>query len=251
MKISELWNRLLYLVSVPKCIYCSEILEYGDKGLCKSCLEQFEKELTRDCSRCAKLLNFCTCSNFFLEKQGIKKLVKIYRYSMKEEPTRGNMLIYSLKRSHRSDVIEFLGDRLCTVIRQSVDLSSNPIIASVPRRKESIRKYGYDHAKLLAERVAKQLGLDYTSILISESKKAQKELSKEERFHNAKVKVKNKKIKDIKGREVILIDDIVTTGASMAASGKALKRLGAKKVIGATISIAYKDSYIPFQKSFL
>ena len=105
-------------------------------------------------------------------------------------------------------------------------------------------KYGIDHAELLAKSLAKKLSAQYYQPIISKSKKAQKKTSGEERLKNAQFKLKVR-AKSLSGKTVIIVDDIVTTGSSMGACAMLLRGLGAKKIIGATISIAYKDMYIP------
>ena len=178
----------------------------------------------------------------------VKNLIKVFRYSMKEEPTRGNSLIYSLKRDYRYDVIEFLSDQLCSAILHNYSLDNSFIVTSVPRRKESIIKYGYNHSEELARAVSKKLNIRYIRILQSKAKYAQKNLTKEQRFETANFTYIKKHPPNLKGMNVLIVDDIVTTGSSMAASAKLIKKLGAKKILGATIAIAYKDSYTPFVK---
>jgi len=156
-------------------------------------------------------------------------------------------LIYSLKRDNRKDVLDFLTKELCDAIENSVNNPSEMIFTNVPRRRESIRKYGMDHASLLAKSVAKYFSARYYQPLISKSKQEQKHMSGTQRLKNASFRLK-KGARSFKGKTVILIDDIVTTGSSMGACAMLLRALGAKKIIGAVVSIAYKDEYIPFNK---
>jgi predicted amidophosphoribosyltransferase len=59
--------------------------------------------------------------------------------------------------------------------------------------------------------------------------------------------MKDQKI-DLSSMKIIIIDDIVTTGASLGSCATQLKIAGASKVIGASVAITYKDKYIPFSK---
>lgn len=243
----KLYDLAVYLLSVPKCVYCGEILDFGDKALCKECLKLYNEQKLRNCSRCAKPIPECTCSNFYLEKRRIKKLIKVYRYRGYTKDLRGNSLIFSLKEDNRRDVFDFLSDELSASISMAFDPAlerENIIITNVPRRQTSINDKGYDHALVLAKRVAKKLGLRYESLLRSASDKAQKETRGRERIENAKYLPKRGKSISLKGKTVILIDDIVTTGSSMAASGEVLHLLGAKRIVGACLAIAYRDSFI-------
>ena len=162
-----------------------------------------------------------------------------------------NYLIYSLKQDNRSDVISFLSEELADAIKSSVSLdSAKVVVTNVPRRRKAIVNFGYDHAKLLATSVAKLLGLEYIELLKSRSKVAQKTVYGEQRMRNAKFDYACDEDLTLKGKTVILIDDIVTTGASITNSATLIKGLGARSIIGACLGTAYKEKYIDFDHSY-
>jgi competence protein ComFC len=143
-------------------------------------------------------------------------------------------------------VLEFISNELEESIRNSYKSPEQFIFTNVPRRRSSAIKYGIDHSALLSKSLAKRFSASYYQPLISKSKSQQKKTSGEERKYNASFKIKHG-AKDLKGKTVIIIDDVVTTGASMGACAMLLKGLGAKKILGASISIAFKDKYTPFE----
>ena len=245
MSLKEFKKSLLFYLSVPKCVGCKERLSRSDLALCPNCISEYENIKRRNCSICAKELSACSCTNSYLDTHYVHKLIKVFRY-IHDDPIPSNNLIYSLKRDNRSDVLTFLSKELAKSISTSVKDPQNYIFSNVPRRREGIVKYGIDHSALLAKSLAKHFSAEYYQPIVSISKKPQKKLNKDERLKNAKFKAK-KKAMSLKDKNVILVDDIVTTGASMAASAAVLKKLGAKTIIGAAISIAYKDSYVPFE----
>ncbi len=185
----------------------------------------------------------------YLKSHYVKKNVKVYRYRSKDREMPSNRIIYSLKQQNRADVFDFLADELTDAIRNSINTEGSEdkyIITNVPRRQRSIRKYGYDHSQELARRVAKRLNIEYRLLLKSKARHAQKEMLGKERVQNVSFDFKRKNEISLKGRTVILIDDIVTTGASMGACAAMLRALGTRNVIGASVAIAYKDMYTPF-----
>ncbi len=241
-------KNLLYYVSVPKCVHCYTRLSKRDCALCPDCLKEYYNQKARNCSLCARPLYECNCSMKYLDSHFIHKQIKLFRYRVKEELP-GNNLIYSLKRDNRIDVIDFLAEELCDAIKASISSLDNFVITSVPRRHKSIVKYGYDHAAVLARKISQKLDLEYKKLLISESKTEQKHTkSREERYKNARFRTKLN-AKGVSGKHVILIDDIVTSGASMGSCATLLKGIGAKNIIGASVAIAYKDFYIPFDET--
>ena len=245
--LSLVVDRVLFWLSVPKCVGCGEFLEFREPALCPKCKEKYAEQKSRICSRCNKKINECFCSNFYLEKHHIKKLAKVYRYFPFKHELPGNLLIYSLKHDNRRDTVAFLADELSESIKSNIGEFSaeNFVITNVPRRKAAIREDGYDHAEVLAKAISKILGIKYEKILVNLAKKSQKKTQGIERAENAKFNYARRRSRlDLRGKTVIIIDDVVTTGSSIGYCASLLKGLRPKEIIGATISIAYKDSYI-------
>ena len=93
---------------------------------------------------------------------------------------------------------------------------------------------------MLSQTVAKRLGAEYIPILKSNAKKEQKSLETADRFNNADFYI-DRDI-DLTDRGVIIVDDIITTGASISKAASLIRSLGCKKIVAATLGIAYKDS---------
>lgn len=250
MKIKEFINRAIYYVSVPKCVLCKEKLDYGERGLCKKCMSAYESHKKRNCPKCSKILSKCFCTYDCLESHGIKNLVKVFRYSKTEQSLPSNYLIYSMKQDNRKDVIDFLADEMSDAIASciSADLSTY-VITNVPRRKGAIVEFGYDHAERLAKAVSHKMNIEYVELLKSKSKKPQKSVYGHERIENARFEYKCKKDYTLKGKNVILVDDIVTTGASMTNCATLIRGLKPKRIIGACLGTAYKEPYTDFSFS--
>ena len=198
----------------------------------------------RNCSICSRPLYNCDCSSKYLDAHFIHKHIKVFRY-IAGESSPANQLIYKLKRENRRDIVNFLAAELANSISQSVKIDKNTVFTCVPRRKQAKIQYGMDHAENLAKAIAKIFNTKYFSLLKSQAKSAQKKSDNiEERIENAKFKLKHKNL-DLTGKTVVIIDDIVTTGASMGAASFNIKTLTPKKIYGASIAIAYKDNYRP------
>ena len=245
--IMKLLKSITFLLSAPRCVCCRERLDFGDRGLCKACMVEYENNKERDCSRCAKKLSFCSCPSSYLLSRKIRRHAKVYRYSYQKNESPANKIIYALKEANRSDVFEFLADELADAIRNSLGLKPDKLeylITSVPRRAGAIRKFGYDHAREIGRRVAKRLGIKYRLLLKSRAKKPQKGMMGEERRENA-IFACRRKAPSMKGIRVIIIDDIVTTGASVGRCAELIRSLGAREVMSASVAIAYKDAYTP------
>ncbi len=239
-RASVFFERLLHLLSVPRCVSCGEPLDFHVQGLCPVCRISYENTKDRNCSRCSQVLYRCDCSNNFLSSHCVKRLVKLYRYINSDENLAANSLIYSLKKDNRRDVLNFLTEELAGTISSSVGCPQKYLFTNVPRRRRAIVEYGIDHSGELARALAKHFGAEYKELLVSKATLPQKAMHGIDRLKNAEVSPKRDL--DLTGRRVILVDDIVTTGASMAASAMSIRGMGAKEIIGATIAVAYKDN---------
>jgi len=248
MARSEFIRKALFALSVPKCVACKGRLSYGDLALCPNCYAEFRENCTRNCSRCARVLSRCTCPGEYLEAHRIKKVVKVFRYLQREENRASNSLIYSLKRDNRRDVLELCADLLFDALSASFDNLLELVFTNVPRRRVSIVEFGIDHSEALSRELAKRAGAEFMSLFSSSAKRAQKSLHGEKRIKNAVFKIKNKA--DLNGKTLVIVDDVITTGASMCAVADLARTLGAKQIIAASLGIVYKDKFIPPQFTF-
>ena len=170
MSLKGVFDRFLFLLSVPTCVCCKERLNYGDLALCPKCSAEFEEIKTRNCSRCSKILSECSCSTRFLESHFISGSVKCFRYNPREGNLPANSLVYSLKRDNRDDVLKKCTSEICTAITNSIDVDESFVITNVPRRHKAIVEFGFDHSEVLAKSVAKSFGVDYVRFLNSKAK---------------------------------------------------------------------------------
>ena len=239
MNIKEIMDRALFALSVPKCVCCGSRLNYGENALCPKCSAEFEDFKSRNCSKCARLLHKCDCSNAYLEGHYIKRVIKCYRYLDRDNAKPGNSLIYSLKRDNRSDVLDKCADELVAALRNSIENPEHYVITNIPRRHTAIVEYGIDQSELLAKAVAKRVGARYKSLLYSNAKAPQKSLERIERLKNAKFVLKCTRLPENSG--VIIIDDIITTGASMGKAASLIRSLGVRNIVAACLAISYKD----------
>lgn len=239
MNLKEFFRRAVFYLSVPTCVLCKERLDVDDRALCKTCLEEYRNYRMRNCSHCSKILPECTCTNDFLSSHSVKQLVKIVRYRPSDSTLPSNALIYSLKRNNRRDVIELIAGEIAYSIKRLIEKPQECIITNVPRKRSSVARYGYDHSEKLAKEISRICGASYKRLLVSKSQGEQKKLRGHERIKNAVFDYNGSY--DLKKTRVIIVDDIVTTGASIGNAAMLLRAAGAGKIVGAAYAISYKD----------
>lgn len=240
MNIQKIMDRVLFALSVPKCVCCGERLNYGRNAFCPKCSTEFEEFKTRNCSRCARILSECDCSNEYLKAHFIRRVVKCCRYLSRNDKSPANALIYSLKRDNREDVLSFAADQLLFALNNSVSNLGECIVTNIPRRKSAIVEFGIDHSELLAREIARRSGARYLRIFRSNAKKPQKSLETSDRRKNADFAVVNKT--DMTGKRVIIVDDIITSGASMSNAAALIRAMGCRDITAVALAIAYRDT---------
>lgn len=239
IKIKNIMDRVFFALSVPTCVCCKRRLSYGEKAFCPECYAVFEENKNRNCARCARKLDRCDCTNDFLCTHFVKRVLKSYRYINRGEISSGNALIYSLKKDNRSDVLDFCTEEMVNIISAHIENPREYIITNVPRRKSAIIEYGIDHSAMLAKSVAKSLHARYIPLLGSKAKEPQKSLETIDRLKNADFYIAKRR--NLTGKSVIIIDDIITSGASVGSAAALVRSLGSKDIVAVCLAIAYKD----------
>ena len=108
-------------------------------------------------------------------------------------------------------------------------------VCFIPMTKKDERRRGYNQAELLARELAKRLSIPLVPALEKVRRTGeQKTLSKKERRDNLKGCFKA--AAEVKGKSLILVDDVLTTGATAEEAAKTLKKKGAEHVYFATVA---------------
>ncbi len=105
-------------------------------------------------------------------------------------------------------------------------------ITTVPSHKGSLKERGFSTSALLGAGVAHALSLPFYPDLLTWRREVKRQigLGREERFLNVRGAVKCLSPKDVKGKRFLLVDDVMTTGATASACAYALKKAGAERV---------------------
>jgi ComF family protein len=110
-------------------------------------------------------------------------------------------------------------------------------IIGIPISSGRMKERGYNQTELIAKELGRILSVEYLPNALVKIKETEHQinLSKIERKNNVKDSFKFADKYDVKGKRVLLVDDIFTTGATVNECSKVLKKANAKKVIVATV----------------
>lgn len=225
-----------------KCAFCGRILPAiskisgEERVLCAPCRGKWETEKNAPCRRCKKRICECRCPKDLLWKSGVRTHLKVAFYRPGDEECVANKLVHTMKYKNDAYVFSFAAEQLGRAFLRYVvekDIDAGDIVMTyVPRLDRSVKKYGYDHAKLLASIIAKSVSLEAAKLIKRVGKSTeQKYLTKSERVANVEGVFEAESAVDLKGKTVFLVDDVVTSGASMGACAKILRESGAENVV--------------------
>ena len=234
-------SRLMNLLFPPKCPVCGELLEWyrhdSKDALCPSCRKAWEDEKLEICGLCSKSVTSCLCVTEEMRKAKCRGFCKaVYYRHGKSKPVQ-NRLIYYSKRHREKGVFAFFGKELLEGVEKLLDAEEirpeNAVITYVPRSRSAYLQYGVDQARELAGTLATGTGLPLVSAICRRggAGRAQKKLDLPNRLKNAGSAYRVNEHVHLDGKDVLLVDDIVTTGASMAVAVSLLQRAGAAGVI--------------------
>lgn len=144
------------------------------------------------------------------------------------------MLKYSGMRSIAPEMAELLHS--FWIRRNSADPD---VVVPVPSHTSRIRQRGYAQASLIADELGRRLNVSVSTDALARIKNAPSQLereSREDRWKNVQGGFESRS--SVAGANVLLVDDLVTTGATASACATALKRAGARRVIGLSVARA-------------
>ena len=108
------------------------------------------------------------------------------------------------------------------------DLAAIDAICFMPSTPSALRRRGFDPMELVAKHLSNQLDLPLADVLAKDDVSDQRGLGREARWQNLAGSVSS--VEDVSGMRLLLADDVVTTGASLAAAAEALSARGAQSV---------------------
>ncbi len=230
----------------PRCACCREILpavqeSYGAGScLCKKCQGLWNRAKEESCPECFCPSHKCLCAP---STRAFKKsaLPKLLTYTPNVNNTQ-NKMIYALKKTNDKRICEFVANELSLSMgRFFIDrriLPDECIYTYVPRRRRSVAEFGFDQGLRLSREICRLFEGKFEPLFIRRGGREQKRLDKNSRAANIdrSLGLSRKAAEIVKGKTVVIIDDLVTTGATLDKAMRLVKRSGAKEVYVASIA---------------
>ena len=134
---------------------------------------------------------------------------------------------------------DIFSDLLVKLIEPNIkDFAKNTVVLAIPASRARKKSRGYNQAELLAEKFSKKTSISYVPDVLIKSRNtvSQTSLAGRERLFNQKDSFAVANQEKIKNKKIILVDDILTTGATLSEAARALKEAGASEITGLVVA---------------
>ena len=237
----KLWQRILNLLLPPRCIRCGKILSEKN-GLCPECFNSIRFISAPYCYGCGRPFDneenlkfaakqFCGAC---LQKK--KRLFDMQRTAFIYDEFSKN-LILDLKFHDKTVSAQSLADMLYMAGKDIWEQKPDLIIP-VPIHRLRLVKRRFNQSALLVKYLTQRsaVAADYSSLIRSRNTIPQVQLNGSKRRKNLNNAFTVKFPQKIKGKKIVLIDDVETTGSTLNECAKVLRKAGAKAVYSITLA---------------
>jgi len=215
----------------PLCPTCWSLIELLPDYLCQCCglpivgLKNFSDPETED---------FALCQSCLLERPSFVTARSATLYN-RESPVRA--IILALKHAKNLSCIRPLLTLMINSIPQHLPRIDNEIVMPVPLHWSRFMERGFNQSALLARLVARQFGLGYIeNVLLRSKRTAPQAGDREQRQHNINNAFSVRKPDRIRKQNILLIDDVMTTGATLNECARKLLEAGSGQVRAFTVA---------------
>ena len=219
----------------PACPLCGRLLE-TEETVCARCRSELRVVGEPRCMRCGRPLQDESgeyCPDCVSMRHWLDRGVGVFPYQ-----SAVRRMVMDLKFRGKTANARLLGRWMAAYVKPELPLWRPDVLVPVPLHPRKLRKRGYNQARLLAEGVGAALGLPVDARLVrrKNSTEAQMRLGRLARQRNLEQAFAIGKGRKARGN-ILLVDDIYTTGSTVDAIARVLKENGAGKVYVLTACI--------------
>jgi ComF family protein len=219
------------LVFPPHCLLCFKPLGVGKcNGLCNGCENALQWNEPPFCLKCSRHLKgrFSLCINC---RQ--RRIHYDFAYAALQFNGPLQQLLHRYKYQHTTALRLLFADYMVGFVRRhQLDVDRFDLIAPVPLHASQQRWRGYNQSLLLAREISRAFSIPCHANLLQKNRptRSQSELKRKERWTNLVGAFTINRSVGLKDRQVLLVDDLLTTGATASAAAQALKEAGCATV---------------------
>lgn len=242
------FQTLRRLLFPPRCAACGVLLEALTdtlpRALCTECAIEWDRAKNTPCHCCGMPVMDCIHPPVMTPRHGVHTLIRLVEYLPDKKNTVQSRVIFKLKDRDNLELQEYLAAELVPLIKKQLlvlgQTSENSVLVWAPRSAEAERRVGHDQSKRLCYALARAMEMPKPVPMICRTGGGvQKQLGQTGRRKNAfsAFRAVPKNCEDIKDKCVILVDDVVTTGATLSACAAKLRPYKPAVMIAVCIAV--------------
>ncbi|TAM40657.1 ComF family protein [bacterium] len=223
------------------CAACGEKMPSGKprKFICPSCGDKLEMNLPPFCVSCGRHLEGTKA-----EKNICPVCLKVkFNFDRAFSPCKYSGAIKKLIRDFKYTGDDYLGESLGDIMNDFIKEYNLPLadmdyIIPIPLHKSRLREREFNQAEILSDHIAREFNKMVLPRVLMRPKatKTQAELGPEERLLNVKNGFRVIRPELVKEKDLLLVDDVLTTGATANQAAESLKGSGARRIILLTLA---------------
>lgn len=221
------FDDLLEILYPRACVACNEVLLPTEEHLCIKCLLTLPK-----------IENLEDVENKLKGKLPVEKVICMWKFI---KHGKIQQLMHHLKYKNKPELGIYLGKLIAKELKVKYRLQNEiDILVGVPLHTSKQKQRGYNQAAKIAEGIGEILEIvHYENLLIrTTATESQTKKNRIERFENMNEKFMVQDINSVKGKKIAIIDDVLTTGATLEACGQVLLQAGCEKIYIITLASA-------------
>ncbi len=225
--MASVMQDMLRLVFPHTCPGCGRTLLKAEHNLCLHCQVHLPKRLTFNSQELAQ--------RFY----GRLPLSEIYAYLLFKRNGITQHLLHAIKYHGNQELAQELGNKFGLDCNKLTLFTTVDTVVPVPLHKSKLRLRGFNQSELIAKGLANQLGCTLDNHTVHRVKKTPTQTRKNrmERWQNV-AQIFEATTNQLAGKHVLLVDDVITTGATLESCGQALLQTGVSKLSIACLAIA-------------
>lgn len=228
--LRKVLKKALNLLYPTDCATCGKTLEIRQiDGICVSCRKELQTITPPFCQTCGRGIpeGLKTCADCKHETFHFERAYACFEYKGKVK-----ILLHTYKFKKRSHLKKVLGDTLSSFANKYVPLQNFDLIVPVPLNRSTLLKRGFNQSELLGKNLSNHSRIRFNSKVLKKTKPAhpQSLLTKLERKKNIQNAFLARPSKKIQNKNILLVDDILTTGQTASECARVLKKAGASRV---------------------
>lgn len=229
-KIKKYLNNVLWIFFTNRCTYCGEFID-KNKTLCDDCAENLPVIKGEKCRYCGAEKSRCKCKKHKLNFDGITAPF-YYEDGIKSAVKR-------LKFNRKIFLADILSTDMVKAIKTDFSDKSFDFICFVPFSKAQLVTRMYNQSELLAENISLKMNIPLKRVMVKLFEtKSQHKMSMRSRKGNVFGVYDVKNPEEVKGKTILLVDDVKTSGSTLDDCATILKIRGAAEVYCVAAAIA-------------